>query len=111
MKNFISKARLFICLLALTVIVSCSKDDNGDNPPSNTISDVVAADADLSTLESALTKANLNSTLSGTGPFTLFAPTNEGFTNAGITSDVLNSISTEDLSNILLYHVIPSSIP
>jgi len=111
MKNFISKARLFFCLFAVTAIVSCSKDDDDNSNPSNTISDVVANDAGLSTLESALVKANLTSTLSGTGPFTLFAPTNDGFTNAGITSDVLNSISTEDLSNLLLYHVIPSSVP
>jgi len=112
MKSLISKAALFSCLLAVTAIVSCSKDDDdGNNPSSNTISDVVAADADLSTLESALVKANLTATLSSTGPFTLFAPTNEGFTNAGITADVLNSISTTDLSNILLYHVIPSAIP
>jgi uncharacterized surface protein with fasciclin (FAS1) repeats len=111
MQKLISKAGLFFCLLAVTAVVSCSKDDDNNKPPSNTISDVVAADADLSTLESALIKANLTATLSGTGPFTLFAPTNEGFTNAGITSDVLNSISTTDLSNLLLYHVIPSLIP
>jgi len=111
MKNFISKTPLFIVLFAVTAVVSCSKDDNdGNNPSSNTISGVVAADANLSTLESALVKANLTTTLSGPGPFTLFAPTNEGFTNAGITSDVLNAMSTEDLSHLLLYHVIPSSI-
>jgi len=111
MKNFISKAKLLLVSFVVTAVVGCSKDDDNNNPPSNTISDVVAADADLSTLESALIKANLTATLSGQGPFTLFAPTNEGFTNAGITSDVLNSISTADLSNLLLYHVIPLSIP
>jgi len=46
---------------------------------------------------------SLVSVLEGTGPFTVFAPTNAAFTAAGID---LNTISDEDLTKVLLYHVL-----
>src|SRR5690348_139918 len=44
-----------------------------------TIVDVAAGNPDFSTLVSAVKKADLVSTLSGSGPFTVFAPTNDAF--------------------------------
>ena len=58
----------------------------------------------------AVVKANLTATLSGPGPLTLFAPTNEGFDNAGITTADIDAMASSDLEKILLYHVIPSEI-
>ena len=62
-------------------------------------------------LVAALTKANLVATLQGDGPFTVFAPTDEAFTNAGIDLDTFvtdEEIAT--LSDILLYHVFSGAV-
>src|SRR5690606_3500467 len=48
-------------------------------PAEGTIAAAVASNADLSTLSSALTAADLTATLGQPGPFTVFAPTNEAF--------------------------------
>jgi len=59
-------------------------------------------------LVEALTKANLVTTLKGTGPFTVFAPTDDAFTAAltalGITKQQL--LDRADLADILKYHVL-----
>ena len=58
-------------------------------------------------LVSAVVQAELLTTLQGTGPFTLFAPTDQAFTDAGID---LASLDTPEgkaaLTDILLYHVV-----
>ena len=59
---------------------------------------------------SAVTAAGLGSTLSGTGPFTVFAPTNEAF--AKIPTAQLQAILADkaQLTKILTYHVIPAKV-
>ena len=62
-------------------------------------------------LVAALTQANLVTTLEGEGPFTVFAPTNDAFTAAGIdlsTFDTEEEIAT--LVDILSYHVISGEV-
>lgn len=61
-----------------------------------------------STLTAALVKAELVSTLLTDGPFTVFAPDNDAFEAAGITS--LEGLSKEDLTPILLYHVLGAKV-
>lgn len=90
-------------------LLSCKKDKTTTSS-GKTITDVVVADNDLSLLKAAVVKANLSTTLSGTGPFTLFAPTNEGFAAVGIDANAINSLSATDLTSILLYHVLPAQI-
>ena len=79
---------------------------------SNTIVDLAVATPELSTLVAAVTRANLVETLSGEGPFTVLAPTDEAFANAlealGITAEEL--LAREDLGDILTYHVIAASV-
>ncbi len=62
----------------------------------------------FSTLVAAVVKANLVEALSATGPFTVFAPTNDAF--AALLSDLnassLDDLTAEQLSPILLYHVV-----
>jgi uncharacterized surface protein with fasciclin (FAS1) repeats len=60
----------------------------------------------LSTLVSAVQKAGLVDTLNSTGPFTIFAPTNDAF--AKIPADQLNAVlaDTTKLSSILTLHVV-----
>ncbi|WP_343603509.1 fasciclin domain-containing protein [Roseateles sp.] len=59
------------------------------------------------TLVAAVVKANLQGTLSGAGPFTVFAPTHDAF--AAIASTV-NGLSTQQLTNVLTYHVLGSEV-
>ena len=62
-------------------------------------------------LVAALTKADLVSTLQGDGPFTVFAPTDQAFTDAGIDLDAFTTdeeIAT--LADILLYHVYSGAV-
>jgi uncharacterized surface protein with fasciclin (FAS1) repeats len=65
---------------------------------------------DFSTLVSLLKKADLVTTLEGTGPFTVFAPTNEAF--AAIPKDQLDALEANPalLKSVLLYHVVSGDI-
>ncbi|MBT6081925.1 MAG: fasciclin domain-containing protein, partial [Polaribacter sp.] len=68
---------LAVFLITIT-LQSCSNDDNDTPIETNTIVDV-AVNNQLTSLVAAVTKANLAATLSGPGPFTVLAPTNEAF--------------------------------
>ncbi len=63
-------------------------------------------------LVAAVIQAELLETLQGQGPFTVFAPTDQAFTDAGID---LTSLDTPEgkaiLSDILLYHVVAGNVP
>jgi len=61
----------------------------------------------FTTLVNAVVTANLQGTLSGAGPFTVFAPTNDAF--AAIQSTVA-SLSTAQLTTVLTYHVLGSQV-
>ena len=101
---------LFAILLGATIsFSSCDKDDPAP-VATNTITDVVVANASFSVLKEAVVKANLASTLSGAGPFTVFAPDNTAFASAGITSATVTTLSSTQLSDLLLYHTIGSKI-
>ena len=77
-----------------------------------TIADLAVADAELSTLVSALTAAELTESLKGAGPFTVFAPTNEAFKklDPAVLADLLKPENKEKLAAILKYHVVPGKI-
>ena len=108
-KKFFIKSATLMVTGALIFFTSCNKDD--DVPAStNTITDIVVAGSNFTTLESAVLKANLQVTLSGAGPFTVFAPDDAAFTASGITTATLNSLTTAQVQNILLYHTIGSKI-
>ncbi|MEM9338044.1 MAG: fasciclin domain-containing protein [Bacteroidota bacterium] len=74
----------------------------------NTIVEPAYFNKNYSILTAAVVKAELLTTLLGAGPFTLFAPNNEAFTAAGITS--LDNLTKEDLTPILQYHVLNSEV-
>jgi uncharacterized surface protein with fasciclin (FAS1) repeats len=66
----------------------------------------------LSTLATAVTKAELVETLNGTGPFTVFAPTNDAFTAlpAGTLDTLLMPENKTQLQTILKYHVVAGKV-
>ena len=79
-----------------------------------TIVDVAVAAGSFTTLVAAVQAAGLVETLSGPGPFTVFAPTDEAFAAAleslGMTAEELLA-DTETLTSILTYHVIAGEVP
>jgi uncharacterized surface protein with fasciclin (FAS1) repeats len=77
-----------------------------------TIVDVAAANPDFSTLVAAVKKAGLADTLAGTGPFTVFAPTNEAFDTALAELKLTKAqlLASPDLKAILTYHVLPGKV-
>merc|ERR1712228_1118426 len=78
--------------------------------PTKTIAELAIATPRFSTLLAAVKAAGLVETLSGDGPFTVFAPTNAAFDKvpkealAGLLED------KEALSKVLLRHVLPSAV-
>lgn len=67
---------------------------------------------DHTTLVAAVKAAGLVDTLSGTGPFTVFAPTNEAFAAlpAGTVDNLLKPENKATLAKILTYHVVPGRL-
>lgn len=107
LKKFLRQSTFAIALSVPVLITGCDKDDD---PVNNTITDVVVGNASFTTLEAAVVKAGLQTTLSGTGPFTVFAPDDAAFTASGITSTVLNSLTPAQVSSILLYHTLGAKV-
>lgn len=96
--KFLSKISA-AAVLALTVGSGAARADN--------IVEIAAADARFSTLVAAVTAAGLAETLSGPGPFTVFAPVNDAFAAlpAGAVDTLLKAENKGQLTDILLYHV------
>lgn len=77
-----------------------------------TIVDVASGNEDFSTLVAAVGAAGLAETLSGEGPFTVFAPTNEAFAAlpAGLVDKLLLPENKDVLTQILTYHVVAGKV-
>lgn len=80
--------------------------------PSRNIVENAANSADHTTLVAAVTAAGLGDTLSGTGPFTVFAPTNDAFAKlpAGTVDTLVMPANRATLTKILTYHVVPGRV-
>lgn len=77
--------------------------------PNKNIVENASQSADHTTLVSAVKAAGLVDTLSGPGPFTVFAPTNAAFEKlpAGTVDTLVKPESKKALTGILTYHVVP----
>lgn len=82
-------------------------------PANRNIVETAQALPDFSILVEAVVAANLQAALSGTGPFTVFAPTNEAFaallTELGVTKAQLLA-NTSLLTSVLKYHVVSGRV-
>jgi uncharacterized surface protein with fasciclin (FAS1) repeats len=76
------------------------------------IVDTAVAAGSFTTLAAALDAAGLVGTLKGSGPFTVFAPTDEAFAKlpAGTVENLLKPENKDQLVAILTYHVVPGRI-
>jgi len=130
MKTFI---RLFtICILAF--MISCNQNDGTkseispttsnetevaggqenvkDNDSQKDVVKVAMGSKDHTTLVAALKQAELVTSLSNAGPFTVFAPTNAAFDKLpkGTVEGLMKDDKKEELQNILQYHVFMSAL-
>ena len=117
MKVLRRSALVAAALAALLTLSACSSDSDTasemtEETTVGTIVDVASADATFSTLVAAVSAAGLVETLSGTGPFTVFAPTNDAF--AALPAGVLDALLLEEnkavLTQILTYHVVSGQV-
>lgn len=94
-------------LSAATLVAACGSDGPG------TVVQTAQTDARFTTLVEAVTAADLGGTLSGSGPFTVFAPTNDAFaallSELGITKAQLLA-DKPLLTSVLTYHVLPAKV-
>ena len=96
-------------------------EDTSPSPTENAVTPKAAARdivevasglEDFSTLVAAVKAADLAETLSGEGPYTVFAPTNAAFEAlpAGTVEELLKPENKEKLTAILTYHVVPGKV-
>ncbi len=96
------------------VLLPPSPDPDPDPEP-GTIVEIAQDTAVLSTLVAALVASDLVETLEGTGPFTVFAPTNAAFAALLEAQEVedlpglIDKLGAEMIVNVLLYHVVAGS--
>jgi len=97
-----------VALLMSGLFASCKKDDQPPTAGKN-IAEIVSTDASFSLLKKAVDKAGLGSALSS-GSLTVFAPDNDAFAASGINEAALNSLTAEQVANILQYHVVATKV-
>ncbi len=123
------KKSLLMVAIASLAIISCTKSENNsetsassasataestsggqeavlDEDSAPTIVKLAVGNKDLSTLVTAVQTAELTTSLSNAGPFTVFAPTNEAFKKlpAGTVDDLLKPENKDKLTDILGHH-------
>lgn len=113
MKTNFKNLKLVMVALLATLSFSCGDDDDPVvTPTQNNIVQIAQSNADFSILVSALTRADLVTTLNGSGPFTVFAPTNTAF-NAFLSANGyanIDAVPVPALKEVLLNHVLSGKI-
>jgi uncharacterized surface protein with fasciclin (FAS1) repeats len=109
----VAMATALLVLLASAVSFAQNETTMVANESEMNIVEVATAAGDFNTLIRAIQAAGLNDTLSGPGPYTVFAPTDEAF--ARIPREQLNELITNEsqrnmLRSILTYHVVPGRV-
>lgn len=101
--------KLFAAVAAMTAILLTS---TGANAQMKDIVDTAVGAGKFNTLVAAVKAAGLVETLKGTGPFTVFAPTDDAFAKLpkGTVEDLLKPENKAKLVGILTYHVVPSKV-
>jgi len=98
---------------ALSVVALVAACGGSDDPQPVNIVETAKSDAKFSILVEAVVAADLATTLSGPGPYTVFAPTNDAFaallTELGVTKAQLLADKAL-LTSVLTYHVLPAKV-
>lgn len=100
-----------VLIFGVALVASAADKEEQLRPEFPTITELVVSSDDFDTLETAVVAAGLADTLSGDGPFTVFAPTDAAF--AALDSATLNAALADPsglLTDVLLYHVLSGDI-
>jgi uncharacterized surface protein with fasciclin (FAS1) repeats len=103
----------FVCVLTLMPFGSAQATScNAEAADQKDIVDTAVGAGSFNTLVAAVKAAGLVDTLKGTGPFTVFAPTDAAFAKlpAGTLDDLLKPENKEKLKGILTYHVVSGKV-
>jgi uncharacterized surface protein with fasciclin (FAS1) repeats len=105
MKSFVRTLAAVMALASVTAIPAMAGEKKD-------IVDTAVAAGSFKTLAAALGAAGLVDTLKGTGPFTVFAPTDEAFGKlpAGTVENLLKPENKQKLVDILTYHVVSGKV-
>ena len=110
----VAAAALAVSAVALPTIAKEMTVEVGGAPmyPSKNIIQNAVNSKDHTTLVAAVKAAGLVDTLSGKGPFTVFAPTNDAFAKlpAGTVETLLKPENKGTLTTVLTYHVVPGRL-
>jgi uncharacterized surface protein with fasciclin (FAS1) repeats len=98
-------------LIAMVAVVTALAIPASAAAAPKNIVETAAGSKQFSTLVSLVKKAGLVGTLSGKGPYTVFAPTNAAF--AKVPKKTLTELGENkaELRKVLLYHVLPGKVP
>jgi uncharacterized surface protein with fasciclin (FAS1) repeats len=112
MSAFHRKSMTAVAVLSIAVLgAACSDDDDPVAPETpGTIVAVASSAGTFNTLVAAVRAAGLEGTLTGQGPFTVFAPTDDAFAKlpAGTVDALLQD--PQQLASILTYHVVAGKV-
>ena len=99
--------RLLVLLPAVALLAACATQPAA-TPAS--VADTIARDPQLSTLNGLVMRAGLADTLKGSGPYTVFAPTNAAF--QAVPARTMEELAKDParLKQVLNYHVVPAKL-
>ncbi len=102
----------FALALGLAVTAALAAPVHAGSPASPTVVAAAMASPQHKTLVAAIKAADLAGTLSGKGPFTVFAPTDTAFAAlpAGTVDTLLKPQNRDALVSVLTYHVVPGKV-
>lgn len=99
---------LAISAVTLAALAGCATTEAPKAPVS--VADTIAANPALSTLNGLVKQAGLTDTLKATGPYTVFAPTNDAF--KAVPAKTMEELARNpaQLKAVLSYHVVPAKV-
>jgi len=105
---------IVVLLLPLLFLASCKKNDIPEkfNKASQTLFQYISSNKNLGLYQAALKRAGMYTaeTFSNGGPFTVFAPVDSAFMNAGLTLDSINRYDPQTLASVLKYTIVYGKI-
>ena len=112
MKRIITTFTIAAFALAGITSLQAEPKDKSEAMAKENIVEVASGMNNFTTLVAAVKAADLVETLSGEGPFTVFAPTNEAFGKLpeGTVEELLKPENKEKLQMILKFHVVPGKV-